>query len=417
MTAILPLPLEVNPSKDTLISPEHNTTVDKEKPPHKEEEPFNQLVETRPKIHKGETEEEIDCLIPLQQTTETQKELESTLLPLDFPAPISQGTEKEFILEDKSATTLNPATNTPLLTAGETSPQDSSITTPENALGDFQFMDESGPSENAIKLQQGPFIKQISDKKLPQGSFVQNMDDTKVAQNNEVERLDESTLEEKTFINSLSDQEEKQILFSKRNSSSSHAAGGKENTIKSHVNDSSPTVIPLSKEQNEPLSVPDPEGMKELKAIASEKSEALPQMHKAIHQVSEEFKSAIHEKKQQFSIRLTPPSLGRVSVKLNIHEDGRVIAVVSAEKGETLDVLQKDINTLVESLKEDGINAEAQGFSFNLQKDQSFEEQSAALTKNDFQQSDESAERLTKTQHKLSRHPVYDATRAVDMSA
>ncbi|MBL8705435.1 MAG: flagellar hook-length control protein FliK, partial [Rhodospirillales bacterium] len=58
--------------------------------------------------------------------------------------------------------------------------------------------------------------------------------------------------------------------------------------------------------------------------------------------------------------------LGRIDVKLEVGEDGRVTAQVRAEKPETLELLQRDARGLERALQEAGLRADSGSLSFGL---------------------------------------------------
>ena len=69
-----------------------------------------------------------------------------------------------------------------------------------------------------------------------------------------------------------------------------------------------------------------------------------------------------------FEIRLDPPELGRVDVKLEIADDGRMRAHLTVEKSETLDLLQRDQRALEKAMQQNGMKG-FEDVSFSL-KDQ-----------------------------------------------
>ena len=70
----------------------------------------------------------------------------------------------------------------------------------------------------------------------------------------------------------------------------------------------------------------------------------------------------------RFEIRITPPELGRIEVKLEIAESGRISAHLVADKPETLDLLQKDRATLEKALAEAGLNADESSLEFSMRE-------------------------------------------------
>ena len=69
-----------------------------------------------------------------------------------------------------------------------------------------------------------------------------------------------------------------------------------------------------------------------------------------------------------FSIRLDPPELGRIEVNLNVNSDGHAEAQLSADKPQTLELLQKDAPQLERALRDVGLNL-AGGLAFSLKGD------------------------------------------------
>lgn len=103
----------------------------------------------------------------------------------------------------------------------------------------------------------------------------------------------------------------------------------------------------------------------------------------------------------QFSMRMDPPELGRVMVKLTFTQNGLVKSQVMAERPETLELLQREVRGLERAVEAGGHKAEPGGISFSLdsggqesagrafaeamQEDQLKEQQSkaAAMTEDD----------------------------------
>jgi flagellar hook-length control protein FliK len=69
-----------------------------------------------------------------------------------------------------------------------------------------------------------------------------------------------------------------------------------------------------------------------------------------------------------FQIRLDPPELGNIEIRLNVDSAGNTHADVSADKPQTLDLLQRDAPALERALKDAGLSLPA-GLSFSLKGD------------------------------------------------
>jgi flagellar hook-length control protein FliK len=69
---------------------------------------------------------------------------------------------------------------------------------------------------------------------------------------------------------------------------------------------------------------------------------------------------------RQFDIRLDPPELGRVDVRLSIDASGKTEAHMTADQPQTLDLLQKDAPTLTQALRDAGLDVSQSGLNFSL---------------------------------------------------
>jgi flagellar hook-length control protein FliK len=76
------------------------------------------------------------------------------------------------------------------------------------------------------------------------------------------------------------------------------------------------------------------------------------------------------EGKRRFEIRLDPPELGRIDVRLDVGRDGQVTSRLVVERAETLDLLRRDAATLERALQSAGLRTDDAGLQFSL-RDQS----------------------------------------------
>lgn len=100
------------------------------------------------------------------------------------------------------------------------------------------------------------------------------------------------------------------------------------------------------------------------RAAAAAAPHPLPQP--AAEQIAVHLASALKEGLDQITIHLRPASLGQIDVQLNVHADGRVQAVVMADRPETLDLLQKDARELTRALQDAGLKADSNSLNFGL---------------------------------------------------
>jgi len=71
---------------------------------------------------------------------------------------------------------------------------------------------------------------------------------------------------------------------------------------------------------------------------------------------------------KQFDIRLDPPELGRVEVRLSIDATGKASAHLTADQPQTLDLLQRDASGLTRALRDAGLNVNPDGLNFSLRQ-------------------------------------------------
>ncbi|MBS4046697.1 MAG: flagellar hook-length control protein FliK [Alphaproteobacteria bacterium] len=83
-------------------------------------------------------------------------------------------------------------------------------------------------------------------------------------------------------------------------------------------------------------------------------------------QVGVQIKKGVAEGIDKISIRLDPGNLGKVEIKLEIGHDGRLQAVIAADKPETLQLLQQDVKNLEQSLRDAGLKTDQQSLNFTL---------------------------------------------------
>jgi len=70
----------------------------------------------------------------------------------------------------------------------------------------------------------------------------------------------------------------------------------------------------------------------------------------------------------EFTLRLDPPDMGRIDVRLDVGHDGQVRAVVAADNQGTLDLLRRDAGSLERALADAGLKTDGGALSFNLRQ-------------------------------------------------
>jgi flagellar hook-length control protein FliK len=85
-------------------------------------------------------------------------------------------------------------------------------------------------------------------------------------------------------------------------------------------------------------------------------------------QIAFNIRQAIDSGETQIRIQLQPQELGRVDVRLEMTEAGKVTALISAERQDTLDLLMKDSRSLEKALQEAGLDVDSNSLAFDLEQ-------------------------------------------------
>lgn len=83
-------------------------------------------------------------------------------------------------------------------------------------------------------------------------------------------------------------------------------------------------------------------------------------------QVAVHIHRAVSEGLDRINIQLRPASLGHIGVRLELNHDGRVTAVITVDRPETLELLQRDARGLERALEQAGLRTDSGSLSFNL---------------------------------------------------
>lgn len=85
-------------------------------------------------------------------------------------------------------------------------------------------------------------------------------------------------------------------------------------------------------------------------------------------QVAVNIAKAIGAGADKINIRLHPATLGRVEVSLEIAKDGLLTATVTADRPETLELLQRDARGLERALQDAGLRTNSDSLNFSLRE-------------------------------------------------
>jgi len=99
---------------------------------------------------------------------------------------------------------------------------------------------------------------------------------------------------------------------------------------------------------------------------------ALPQaLSLSLPGLAVEIAGQAHAGLNNFQIRLDPPELGRIEVKLSVDRQGQVTSHLIADRADTFDLLRRDAPGLERALQDAGLKTAGDGLQFSL-RDQSF---------------------------------------------
>jgi flagellar hook-length control protein FliK len=76
----------------------------------------------------------------------------------------------------------------------------------------------------------------------------------------------------------------------------------------------------------------------------------------------------VHQGLSRFAIRLDPPELGRVDVRMHVDPSGGVTARLTVDRSETLDLFQRDQRTLERALQQAGLDSQRTTLEFSLRQ-------------------------------------------------
>src|SRR5699024_7117155 len=86
------------------------------------------------------------------------------------------------------------------------------------------------------------------------------------------------------------------------------------------------------------------------------------------HQVAREIVRRFEGGSTRFELRLDPPELGRVDVRLDVSRDHRVTAVIAADSPQALTELARHARDLEQMLQGAGLQLSDNGLSFDLRQ-------------------------------------------------
>jgi flagellar hook-length control protein FliK len=82
--------------------------------------------------------------------------------------------------------------------------------------------------------------------------------------------------------------------------------------------------------------------------------------------IAVEIASKALEGKNRFEIRLDPPELGRIHVRLDVDRNGEIVSHVMTDRQDTLDLMRRDASALERALQDAGLKTANNGLQFSL---------------------------------------------------
>jgi chemotaxis protein MotD len=104
----------------------------------------------------------------------------------------------------------------------------------------------------------------------------------------------------------------------------------------------------------------------ELRQVTAQPQAAAPNLPVPVDALAVNIARKFEQGLNQFEISLTPGDLGKLDISLKIADDGRVQAVLRAERQDTLDLLRQDARTLENQLRQAGLDVGSNALSFQL---------------------------------------------------
>ncbi|MEQ9110641.1 MAG: flagellar hook-length control protein FliK [Rhodospirillaceae bacterium] len=94
-----------------------------------------------------------------------------------------------------------------------------------------------------------------------------------------------------------------------------------------------------------------------------------PTSSQVVEQIKVNINKGVKAGLDRVTIQLRPENLGKIEVKMELSQDGKVRAFVTAETKETLDLLQRDARGLEKALQDAGLRTDSNNLHFALKSD------------------------------------------------
>ncbi len=87
-------------------------------------------------------------------------------------------------------------------------------------------------------------------------------------------------------------------------------------------------------------------------------------------QIHVHVRQAVNDGADHISIRLNPPELGKLDIRMEVMQDGRAHVMITADNKDAFDILQRDARGLEKMLNEAGLQTDSDSLQFDLKEHQ-----------------------------------------------
>lgn len=118
-----------------------------------------------------------------------------------------------------------------------------------------------------------------------------------------------------------------------------------------------------------PVGLGEPGGVSTLAPATAASARAAAMAAPVVQQVAVRISQAVRDGATRITVQLRPADLGRIEIKLELGDSGRLSATVVVDRPETLDMMQRDARGLERALQQAGLDADSDSLQFSLRDD------------------------------------------------
>ncbi len=115
-----------------------------------------------------------------------------------------------------------------------------------------------------------------------------------------------------------------------------------------------------------PVGLGEPGGVNTLAPATAASARAAAMAAPVVEQVAVRISQAVRNGANRITVQLHPAELGRIEIKLELGDSGRLSATVVVDRPETLDMMQRDARALERALQQAGLDADSDSLQFSL---------------------------------------------------